>query len=218
MSMEVTIRSYREDDFPALLRIQRECFPPPFPPELHWSLAHIRSHVARFPAGALAASCGGELVGSATAHVIAWAAAGGHSWAQASADGFLTNHDARGDTLYGVDVAVRPAWRRQGVARALYAARYALVRRLGLARFVAGSRLAGYAAARARQPGLEPEDYAAAVCRGELADPVITPQLRAGLQPLRVVRGYLPDAEAADCALLMAWTNPDRRPPEPPCA
>ena len=216
--MEVTIRSYGEEDFPALLRIQRECFPPPFPPELHWTPAHIRSHALRFPEGALAASCDGELVGSATAHILAWDQVSAHTWAEASADGFLTNHDVGGDTLYGVDVAVRPAWRRLGVARALYAARYALVRRLGLARFVAGSRLAGYAGQRARQPGLQPEDYAAAVASGELVDPVITPQLRAGLRPLRVVRGYLPDAEAADCALLMAWTNPDRRPPEPPCA
>ncbi len=216
--MEVTIRSYGEDDFPALLRIQRECFPPPFPPDLHWTLAQVRSHAQRFPEGALAATCAGELVGSATAHILAWDLACAHTWAQASADGFLTNHDPHGDTLYGVDVAVRPAWRRQGVARALYAARYDLVRRLGLARFVAGSRLAGYSAARARQPGLEPEDYAAAVVGGARADPVITPQLRAGLRPLRVVRGYLPDAEAADCALLMEWTHPERRAPEPPCA
>ena len=56
---------------------------------------------------------------------------------------------------------------------------------------------------------LSPEEYAAAVIAGTLADPVLTPQLRAGLTPVAVVRGYLPDAEARDCALLMEWRNPD---------
>ena len=51
--------------------------------------------------------------------------------------------------------------------------------------------------------------YAAAVIAGTLTDPVITPQLRAGLQPLTVVQGYLSDTEARDCALLMEWPNPE---------
>jgi ribosomal protein S18 acetylase RimI-like enzyme len=209
MSTTITVRSYREDDFAALVDIQRASFPPPFPSELWWKREQIRSHLTVFPQGALCAEIDGELVGSATAHIIRWQPDhGARTWSEVSDDGYLRNHDPAGDTLYGVDIAVRPDFRRQGVARVLYQARYDLVCDLGLARFMAGSRLAGYHLQRAR---LTPEAYADAVCQGTLTDPVITPQLRAGLLPLRVVHGYLPDEDAGDCALLMEWRNPQRR-------
>jgi hypothetical protein len=91
------------------------------------------------------------------------------------------------------------------VARALYQARYDLVHRWKLKRLLVGSRLAGLH----RHPDLEPEAYADAVTAGRITDPVITPQLRAGLTPIAVVRGYLQDIEARDCALLMQWKNPE---------
>lgn len=202
-----TVRPYTLADLPGLLLIQRECFPPPFPPELWWQPEQIATHVRLFPQGALCAVDGDEIVGSATAHILRWEPDGpAHTWSEASDNGWLRNHDPHGNTLYGVDVAVRPAWRGRGVARALYEARYDLVRRLGLKRFLAGSRLSGYFPHRDR---LTPEHYADAVVRGDLTDPVITPQLRSGLRPLRVVRGYLPDEESCDNALLMEWRNPD---------
>ena len=188
---QVRIRSYGAEDHEQLVAIQRACFPPPFPAELLWTAEQIACHARVFAAGALCAEVAGLLVGSATAHVLRWDP--GHP-------------DPAGDTLYGVDIAVLPAWRGRGVARVLYQARYDLVRRLRLRRFLAGSRLAGY---HHHQQWLSPEAYADAVVAGRLQDPVITPQLRAGLLPVRVVRGYLPDAEAADCALLMQYPNPE---------
>ncbi len=200
------IRPYTLADLPGLLTIQRECFPPPFPPALWWRPEQIAMHVQRFPAGALCAVDDGDLVASATAHILHWDLdSPDHTWGVASDDGFLRNHDPSGNTLYGVDVAVRPAWRGRGVARALYQARFDLVRMLGLERFLAGSRLSGYRAQRER---MTPEAYAERVVRGGLIDPVITPQLRAGLQPVRVVRDYLPDEESCNHALLMQWPHP----------
>ncbi len=200
------IRPYTLADLPGLLVIQRECFPPPFPPELWWQPEQIATHVQVFPAGALCAEDDGELVGSATAHILRWEPGDpAHTWSAASDDGWLRNHDPSGNTLYGVDVAVRPAWRGRGVARNFYQARYDLVRQLGLKRFLAGSRLSGYRLHAAR---LTPQQYADAVVRGDLSDPVITPQLRAGLRPLRVVHDYLTDEESCNHALLMEWANP----------
>ena len=186
-----------------LLAVQQACFPPPFPAELLWTRVQVASHVAHFPAGALCVETADGIVGSATAHVIRFDPAHAqHTWSEASADGFLSNHDAQGDTLYGVDIAVAPVHRGRGVARALYQARYALVRRLGLRRFLAGSRMSGY---RVHAATISPETYAEAVVAGTLTDPVITPQLRSGLRPMVVVRGYLPDHDSCDNALLMAW-------------
>jgi ribosomal protein S18 acetylase RimI-like enzyme len=201
------VRTYRLDDYEALLRVQRECFPPPFPVELLWTREQIESHVATFPAGCLCAEADGELIGSATAHIIRWNPLHAeHTWREAADDGYLRNHDPQGDTLYGVDIAVRPTWRGHGVARALYRARYDLVRKLRLKRFVAGSRISGYHRFSDR---LSPEEYTQAVIAGQLDDPVITPQLRAGLEPVQLLREYLDDAEAANCALLMQWRNPE---------
>ena len=202
----ISIRPYTLADAEALIAIQAACFPPPFSSELWWKPEQIAAHVRIFPAGALCAvTTTGELVGSATAHIIRMNSAHSqHTWGAASADGWLTNHDPAGDTLYGVDIAVVPSWRGRGVAKTLYAERFAVVKRLGLARFLAGSRISGYKNHR----HLSPEAYVAAVIAGKIADPVITPQLRAGLQPQSLVHHYLPDADAADCALLMEWRNP----------
>lgn len=50
--MSLGIRLYTEADYPALLQIQRECFPPT-PEEQLWSLEQIRSSTGN--AGGLAA-------------------------------------------------------------------------------------------------------------------------------------------------------------------
>jgi GNAT superfamily N-acetyltransferase len=207
MHAGISIRPYTNADLPGLTTIQRECFPPPFPPELWWQPAQIASHVALFPAGALCAvTADGALVASATTLIVRDDPTHPeHTWAEISAHGWITTHDPTGDVLYGIDVAVRPAWRGQGVARALYAARYALAERLGLRAFRCGSRLSGYhlhAATHSIQA------YVAAVLAGALTDPVVTPQLRAGMRAVRILPGYLDDAESHAYALLMEWPNP----------
>lgn len=200
--MAIAVRSYTLADFDDLVRIQSECFPPPFPPELWWNKEQIISHISLFPDGALCAIDGKTIVGSATCNRIQFDPAHpGHTWAEAADNGYIRNFDPQGDTLYGIDIGVRPAWRGRGVARELYEARFDLVRKLGLKRFLAGSRISGYY----KHSELTPEAYAEEVIAGRINDPVITPQLKAGLRPLMVVREYLPDEEARNCALLMEW-------------
>lgn len=200
--MPITVRSYTLADFNDLVKIQSECFPPPFPPELWWNKEQVASHVALFPEGALCAIDGQTIVGSATCNRIQFDPEHpGHTWAEAADNGYIRNYDPNGDTLYGIDIGVRPAWRGRGVARALYEARFDLVRNLGLKRFLAGSRISGYH----KYSEMTPEAYANEVVAGRINDPVITPQLKAGLKPLMVVHEYLPDEEARNCALLMEW-------------
>jgi GNAT superfamily N-acetyltransferase len=200
--MQVRVRPYTLADWPGLFHIQRECFPPPYPEEQLWSRGQIESHIRHFPQGALCAEVDGELVGSCTGLIIAFEPSHPHVWAEVTGNGFIHTHNPQGDSLYGVDMAVRPAFRGRGVARAMYQARFDLVRRLGLKRFLAGGRMPGY---HQHAAAFTPVQYAEAVVAGRLVDPVITPQLKAGLKPLHVVHGYLPDEESADCALLLEW-------------
>lgn len=201
--MQIKVRPYTLADWDALYRIQRESFPPPYPEEQLWSREQIESHVRLFPEGALCAEADGEVVASATTLIIQFDPAHPqHTWSEVTGDGFITPHNPQGDTLYGVDVAVRPDFRGKGVARALYQARYDLVRRLGLTRFMAAGRMPGYHKHAAQ---LTPDEYAAEVVAGRLIDPVITPQLKAGLKPVCVVHNYLPDEESGNNALLLEW-------------
>ena len=212
--MPLVVRPYTLADWSGLLAIQQACFPPPFDPALWWQPEQIRAHIATFPAGALCAELDpgdgpSRLVGSATALIIRFDPHHPqHTWAEVSGSGWLTTHDPAGDTLYGIDVAVVPEQRGRGVARALYQERFALVRRLGLRRFLAGSRLSGWRSQQAHG-AMDHRTYAEAVIAGRLSDPVITPQLRSGLRPVGVISGYLPDEESGDAALLMEWRNPE---------
>lgn len=43
------------------------------------------------------------------------------------------------------------------------------------------------------------------VVAGRMIDPVITPQRKAGLKPVCVIRNYLPDEESGNNAMLLEW-------------
>lgn len=202
------IRPYTVDDIPELIEVQRECFPPPYPEEQLWTPEQLKSHIRIFPEGALCAVLDGTIAGSCTNLIIRFDPDHPHhTWSEVADDGFIRNHDPEGDTLYGIDIAVRPAYRGRGIARAFYRARADLVVRLGLKRFLAAGRLSGYHRVAALYT---PEEYAERVIRGELVDPVITPQLRSGLTPIGVIRDYIPDEESGNAALLLEWKNPHR--------
>lgn len=204
--MDIIVRSYTEADIPALIDVQRACFPPPYPAEQLWSPDQLRSHIAVFPAGAMCAEVAGRIVGSCTSLIIDFDPAHpDHSWDEVADGGYIRRtHNPNGNTLYGIDMAVIPEFRGRGVARAMYRARFQLVKELGLERFLAAGRMPGYAAYADK---LSPEAYADKVIAGEIIDPVLTPQLRCGLRPVKVIRNYIPDEESRDCALLLEWRN-----------
>lgn len=127
------------------------------------------------------------------------------SWHQVIGDHGLPHHDPDGAWLYGVEIAVHPAYQRRGIASALYRARLALVPELELEGWYAGGMLMGY---HRYADVLAPRAYAERVIAGALHDPTVTMQLRRGLQPLGVIEGYYPEPKAGDCAVLLAWRPP----------
>ncbi|MCL6637996.1 MAG: GNAT family N-acetyltransferase [Alicyclobacillus sp.] len=200
------IRNYTEADFDGLIDIQRECFPPPFPSELWWNETQLREHVTRFPEGALCVEVEGELAGSMTTLMVRFdPAAPRHTWAEITDEGYIRTHRPDGDTLYVVDISVRPRYRRLGLGKWLMQSMYHLVVHKRLIRLLGGGRMPGYHRVADR---MCPEAYVDAVVRGDLQDPVLTFLLRCGRTPVAVVPGYLEDEESRNHAVLMEWKNP----------
>jgi len=163
-----------------------------------------------FPDGQLVAVMGPEqrVVGMAASLIVLW---DDYSmkldWLRFTGKGMFTNHDPEhGRTLYGAEVMVHPALQGRGIGKQLYAARRALVERLGLLRIRAGARLRGYH----RVAGeMTAEQYVIEVIHGRLADPTLTFQLKQGFDVIAVVTGYLQhDPESLGCAAVIEWINP----------
>ncbi|SEM90174.1 GNAT family N-acetyltransferase [Lihuaxuella thermophila] len=204
--MDIRVRPYTLDDFEALLTVQREAFPPPFPEELLWNREQIAAHVEVFPEGAMVAEVDGIIAGSATSLIVRFTGEP-HTWAEVADDGYIRrSHQPDGDSLYGIDLCVRPSFRGHGVAQALYEARKNLVRSLGLKRLIAGCRIPGFH----RYAGsMTAEEYVQKVVQGELKDLVLSFMVKQGLKPVQVMDDYLEDEESMNKAVLVEWLNPD---------
>ncbi|MBO8162425.1 MAG: GNAT family N-acetyltransferase [Brevibacillus sp.] len=204
------IRNYTEKDFEALIRVQQESFPPPFPSELWWNREQLHNHVTLFPEGALCVEVNGEVVGSMTGLIVNFDPHHpDHTWEEITDGGYIRNHNPNGDTLYVVDISVRPSYRKLGLGKWLMFSMYDVVVHKGLRRLLGGGRMSGYHQ-KARE--MTAEQYLQAVLKGECKDPVITFLLRCGRTPVKVVANYLEDEESCNYAALMEWKNPFNQP------
>ncbi len=70
------------------------------------------SRLTIFPQGTFVAESNGRIVGVVVTHIIKWDYPPGYypTWAEATAGGYITNHDEEGDTAYGVNMTVLPGW------------------------------------------------------------------------------------------------------------
>lgn len=205
--IEAVIRNYGKADFDALIRVQQESFPPPFPSELWWNVEQLTEHITRFPAGALCVEVAGQVVGSITGLRVEYEEqhAAYHSWSSLTDDGYIRTHRPDGDTLYIVDICIMPAYRKFGLGNLMMQSMYEVVVHLGLRRLLGGGRMPGY---HKHADVMSADDYVRAVMTGALKDPVITFLLRCGRTPVQVVPNYLQDEESLNHALLMEWRNP----------
>jgi ribosomal protein S18 acetylase RimI-like enzyme len=200
------IRNYEEKDFAGLTLIQQESFPPPFPSELWWNEEQLTNHVTLFPEGALCIEVNGEMAGSMTGLLVDFNPKDpDHSWEDITDSGYIRNHNPKGNTLYVVDISVRPAFRKLGLGKWLMQSMYEVVVQLGLERLLGGGRMPNY---HIYAEHMTPEKYIEAVKKGDLKDPVITFLLRCGRTPVRVVANYLDDEESHNYGVLMEWKNP----------
>jgi len=127
------------------------------------------------------------------------------SWSETVGGPNIEHHDQQGTTLYGLDISVHPQYRGRGVGRALYAARFDLVRAQRLTRCGTACRIPGYVQWSLDQNKPNVEQYVDEVVNGKISDRTLTPLLRYGLRFLSVIHDYMDDEESADAAALLEW-------------
>ncbi len=204
---EIVLRNLRLEDYDRLVEIGRRCFPGMEP----WTKKQLASQLKHFPEGQFGIEIDGTLVASATSLIVDFDLySDWHNWKEISDNGFIRNHDPRGDTLYGIEIMVDPDCRGMKLARRLYEARKQLVRDLNLKSIVIGGRIPGY---HNHQDQMTAHEYAENVEDKTLYDPVLTTQLSNGFELKQLIPDYLPsDEDSVGWATYLEWTNVDYRP------
>ncbi len=208
--LRVEITNTRRAHCKPLSKLQRVIFPTLTEEEL-LTEAMYRKHLEIFPDGQFAAVAnirGKWLVIGATSTFrtnfnfddIQ------HTFLQAIAGGWLTNHLPDGEWLYGADMGIHPHYRGHRIGSRFYEIRRELVKRLKLRGEIAGAMLPGYRGEIRKQ--LSVEDYVRKVASGDLKDPTLSFQLKNGFR----VRGILYhhyESTTDPHAALIVRENPD---------
>ncbi len=179
-----------------LEELQRVVFPT-LAPEERFRAPHYLRHLELFPEGQLCVvdrrpGPGGERVVGMTSTIRLDFDFDhpGHTFADVIQGGWLTSHQPDGRWLYGADLGTHPDYRGRGVARALYAARHEVVRRLGLLGQLTVGMPSGYGAVK---DAMTAAQYYDEVVRGVRRDPTLSAQLRIGFTPRGLIPGYIRD-------------------------
>ncbi len=196
-----TVAPTTPDHAEALAELQRVVFPTLDPAE-RFGADHYRRHVEIFPEGQFVALTSRDrpVAATTTLRLNLDLSRPQHRFSEFLGGLFLTAHDPEGEWLYGADVGVHPDWRRQGIARALYAARQAAARRLGLRGQLTVGMLNGYGAVAER---MSAEDYYGRLVAGEVSDPTVSAQMRIGFRPGGLIPGYVQDPRCGGYGVLL---------------
>lgn len=195
------LRPMMASDVEAVVALQALAFPPPFDPEYHWEASHLLAHLDRFADGQFVVEAAGEVIASSSNMRISeptWDRHG--SWIDTVGGPNLENHDSLGSTLYGLDISVHPDYRRQGVGRLIYHARFDYVRNRRLRRYGTACRIPDWSG-----QSLPQEVYVREVERGALQDRTLSALLKYGMNLISVIHDYMPDPESGNAAALLEW-------------
>jgi GNAT superfamily N-acetyltransferase len=192
--------------------LQPLCYPT-LAVEEQFSATHFARHVQLFPEGQFMAldTTTDKVVGTTAGFLIHFDRIDPghfkhHTFFDAIAGGWLTNHNPRGNYYYGVDMCVHPDYRGRGIARMLHDARKALVQRLGLKGQVLGGMMPGYAN---YKRVMTAHEYVHYVRAGLIYDSTFSTQLRNGFEFRGLLRDYISDPPTDGWSTLLEWRNPD---------
>lgn len=199
---KIKVRKLKGTDYERVVKIQLDCFPNMKP----WTQEQFNSLISVFSEGQLGIEYEGELVASSCSHIINFDHYSETStWSELTKDGMITNHDTKGDTLYGIEIMVDPKYRNMKLSRRLYAARQKLAKEKNLKRISIGGRIPNY---HKYAEKLTAAQYVEKVMDKKIYDPVLTAQVANGFVLKRLLPDYLPnDKESRGYATFLEWTN-----------
>ena len=201
---KLVLRPLTIDDFEDLIELQKKCFPG----MTVWSREQIASQLKAFPEGQICIECDGKVIASSSSLILdydpnmTW-----HDWKKVSDNGYIRNHNRKGDTLYGLEMMVDPEYRGMKLSRRLYDARKELCRERNLARIIIGGRIPGY---HEYADKMKASEYVERVMDKSLYDPVLTAQVANGFALKSLIPNYFPSDEAScGYATFLEWVNLD---------
>jgi ribosomal protein S18 acetylase RimI-like enzyme len=207
-NLGVIVRNTQPEDIPKIIDLQKESFPYLARYGNIWHAEELESHLRIFPEGQfVAVEPDGKIVGSASTLIVSLDPQyAEHTWKEITSNGMFTNHNSKGDSLYGADISTHPKHRHEGLGGMLYDARKELVVKLDLKRMIAGGRLFNYSE---HADKMSPLEYANKVIKRELKDPVLSFELDNGFRFIKILPNYLDDVRSLNYASFIEWLNPN---------
>ena len=206
----VKLRNTIKEDIPKIIDLQKVSFPLLAKYGNIWHEDELQSHLSIFPQGQFVAEePDGTIVGSASTLIVSLNPEyADHTWKEITANGMFSNHDDKGDSLYGADISTHPKYRHEGIGSMLYDERKSLVIKLKLRRMIAGGRLFNFSKY-AHQ--MTADQYAKEVLEGKLHDPVLSFEIANGFRFIKILSNYLDDVSSLNFASFIEWLNPNRK-------
>lgn len=175
-------------------------------PGSYWRKKQIAKLISIFPEGQIVIKVNGDIAGCALSVIVDFdEIEDNHTYNDIIGDTSFKIHDKNGDTLYGIDVFIKPDYRGLRLGRRLYDYRKELCENLNLKGIVFGGRIPNY---HKFADKITPKQYIEKVRSKEIHDPVINFQLSNDFHPVRILKGYLEgDEDSGEYAVFMEWDN-----------
>ena len=175
-------------------------------PDTYWKEHQIKSLISKFPEGQIVIKVNDHIAGCALSIIVDYDNYDdAHTYKEITGNGTFNTHSPDGDTLYGIDVFVKPEFRGLRLGRRLYDYRKELCERLNLKGITFGGRIPNYHKV---SDTISPKEYIEKVKRKEIQDPVLNFQISNDFHPAKVLKGYLEGDKASnEYAVLLKWYN-----------
>jgi len=201
-NVELTFLSI--DDYQELKSAMIEAYPSM--PDSYWEEDEIKLLISRFPEGQVVIKANDHIAGCALSIIVDYNLFDdNHTYNEVIDNYTFKTHTLDGDTLYGIDVFIKPEFRGLRLGRRLYDYRKELCERLNLKGIVFGGRIPNY---HKYADKISPKLYIEKVKRKEIDDPVLNFQISNDFYPSKIIKGYLEGDDASnEFAVLLKWDN-----------
>lgn len=174
--------------------------------DAYWKEEQIKTLIERFAEGQIVIKVNNEFAGCALSIIVNYDQFDDHhTYREITNNYTFDTHNEDGDTLYGIDIFIKPQFRGLRLGRRLYDYRKELCEQLNLKGIAFGGRIPNYHNYAGK---LTPKQYIDKVKRKEINDPVLNFQISNDFHPAKIMKGYLEgDKESNEFAVLLEWDN-----------